>query len=132
MKNLANCEPIEFLKQTNKIRHAVEKWLTITDLLNIRKRLPPVKEGQTAAERKDELQKQARANVSAMLDVILEEHPQETVELLGLMCFVDPEHVNDYPMRDYIESFNELLNDTAVIGFFMSLVKLGQMDISQL
>ena len=129
MKNLANCEPIEFLKQTNKIRHAVENWLTVTDIQKIRNRMPPLKEGQTPEERKKDLQTQARKNISAMLDVILEEHPQETVELLGLLCFIEPEHVNDYPVRDYLEAFNDILNDPAVIGFFMSLVKLGQTDI---
>ena len=54
MKNLANCKPSEFLVQTNKIRKSVEKWLKITDIMNIRKVVPPEKEGQTAEERKAE------------------------------------------------------------------------------
>lgn len=37
MKNLANCTPSEFLKQTNKIKKSVEKWLKATDIMEIRK-----------------------------------------------------------------------------------------------
>jgi hypothetical protein len=40
MKNLANCTPREFLKQTSKIKGSVEKWLKVTDVMNIRKRMP--------------------------------------------------------------------------------------------
>ena len=40
VKTLANCTDVEFLRQTNKIRKAVEKWLTDTDIANIRKRMP--------------------------------------------------------------------------------------------
>ena len=40
MKNLANCTPREFLKQTYRIKKSVEKWLELTDLLNMRKNMP--------------------------------------------------------------------------------------------
>ncbi len=40
IKTLSNCKPSEFLKQTNRIRKAVERWLTDTDIANIRKRQP--------------------------------------------------------------------------------------------
>lgn len=130
MKNLANCKPSEFLVQSNKIRKSVEKWIKLTDLQNIRKRIPPLKEGQTAEERRKELQTQASKNMSAMLDAIMEEHPEETLELLALLCFVEPEHVDDYPISFYLENFSELIRDQAVIGFFISLIQLGQTNIS--
>ena len=38
MKNLANCTPTEFLKQTSKIKRSAEKWLKVTDIMAIRKR----------------------------------------------------------------------------------------------
>ena len=34
------------------------------------------------------MQEQAGKNLSAMFDVVMDEHPDETVELLGLLCFV--------------------------------------------
>ena len=51
MKNLANCKPSEFLVQTNKIRKSVEKWLTVTDIMNIRRTQPELAEGMSREER---------------------------------------------------------------------------------
>lgn len=121
MKNLANCNPSEFLTQTNKIRKSVSKWLTDTDIVNIRKRMPRINENASDEERKKAYSKQASENINAVLDSILDEHPEETLELLALCCFVEPENVNDYKMSDYFSSFNELMGDEAVIGFFLSL-----------
>ena len=129
MKNLANCKPTEFLTQTNKIRKYAEKWLTITGIPDTRKNVPPVKEGQTKEERREELNKASKENLRKILDAIMEEHPQETVELIGLMCFVEPEDVDNHPMSFYLESVSEILNDEAVLGFFTSLVNLGQKGI---
>ena len=88
MKNLANCKPSEFLKQTNRIRKSVSKWLTDTDVLNIRRRMPNTAEDAPEEEKKAAMQKQIKKNLDAMLDAIMDEHPDETLELLGLMCFV--------------------------------------------
>ena len=129
MKNLANCKPSEFLVQTNKIRKSVEKWLKLTDITNIRKNVPPIKEGQTKEERRAELAKASKENLNKIFDAILEEHPQETLELLGLLCFVEPENVDNYPVSFYIQNFNEIINDEAVIGFFTSLMSLEQKGI---
>lgn len=129
MKNLANCKPSEFLVQTNKIRKSVEKWLKLTDIPNIRKNVPPIKEGQTKEERRAELAKASKENLNKIFDAVLEEHPQETLELLGLLCFVEPENVDDYPVSFYIQNFNEIINDEAVIGFFTSLMSLEQKGI---
>lgn len=129
MKNLANCKPSEFLVQTNKIRKATEKWLKLTDIPNIRKNIPPLKEGQTAEERKKELEAQSKKNMNAILDSIMEKHPEESVEMLALLCFIEPEKADDYPMSYYLEALSEILNDKAVLGFFTSLMQLGQSGI---
>lgn len=34
MKNLSNCKPSEFLRQTARIRKSVAKWLEVTDLID--------------------------------------------------------------------------------------------------
>lgn len=130
MKNLANCKPSEFLVQTNKIRKSVEKWLKLTDIPNIRKNVPEFKEGQTKEEHRAEMLEQARVNLNKIFDAILEDHPQETLELIGLLCFIEPEDVDNHPVSFYLEALSELLNDQAVLGFFTSLVNLGQMGIS--
>lgn len=125
MKNLANCKPSEFLKQTNKIRKSVSKWLTNTDIMNIRKRAPQFSEDATEEEKNKVLQEQVKNNLSAILDSILDDHPDETLELLALLCFVEPDEVDNYPIKEYLKSFNELINDEVVLGFFMSLVQLA-------
>ncbi len=129
MKNLANCKPSEFLKQTNRIRKSVSKWLADTDVLNIRKRMPNIPDDATDEERKKAIERQAKENLNALLDAILEEHPDETLELLALLCFVEPEDVDNYEMTEYLTSFNELINNKAVLSFFMSLTQLESQPI---
>jgi len=139
MKTLASCKPTEFLKQTNAIRKSVEKWLTATDIMNIRKRLPEkeiptismtLEERQAMELRnKKATEEQMKQNMSAMLDAALETHAEETLELLALCCFVDPKNVDDYPVSEYLKAFNELINDESVVGFFTSLVRLVPMDM---
>jgi hypothetical protein len=136
LKTLATCKPSEFLRQTNRIKKAVEKWLTDTDIMNIRKRLPvpevvpleaTVEERAAIFERnKKAVQEQSKKNVSAMLDAILDEHPEETLEVLALCCFVEPDNVDDHPVSEYLAAINTLINDKAVIDFFTSLVLLGR------
>ena len=122
MKNLANCMPSEFLKQTAKIRKSVSKWLTDTDIVNIRKRMPELGDDLSKDEKREILNKQATENFNAILDAILEDHPDETLEMLALTCFVEPGHADDYSVTEYIESFNEIIGNQAVLIFFISLM----------
>ena len=122
MKNLANCKPSEFLAQTNKIRKSVSKWLTDTDIVNIRKRVPNFTDGMTDEEKQEALNKQASENFRLILDAILEEHPEETLELLALICFVEPKDVDKHEITEYMDSITELLNNESVLGFFTSLI----------
>ena len=126
LKNLATCKPSEFLRQTNKIRKAVSKWFTITDILNIRKRKPKLTDDMTESQRKEAINKQTKENFDAILDSVLEEHPDETLEVLALASFVDPKDVDKHSVKEYMESFTELINDEDVLSFFTSLVELGQ------
>lgn len=125
MKNLANCKPSEFLRQTNKIRHYVQKWMDITDIPNIRKRLPQIPEDATPEERKKLIREQSMKNLSAMFDSAMEEHPEETMGVLALACFIPAEEAEDHPMDDYLMSLSELMESEGAIRFFISLVNLG-------
>jgi len=125
MKNLANCKPSEFLQQTNRIRKSVAKWLTDTDVLNIRQRMPKIDEDATEEERKKAMEEQAKENLNLILDAILEKHPEETLELLALLCFVEPKDVDKHSVTEYLESFEELISNKAVLNFFTSLMRLG-------
>ena len=140
MKNLATCKPSEFLKQTNRIKKATEKWLTDTDILNIRKNIPefekidpnaPVEErNRIFAENMKKRNEQSRENLSKMLDAILDKHPDETLELLALLCFVEPSDVDNYPMSDYLAAIGEMITNESVIGFFTSLARWAQTNTS--
>jgi len=125
MKNLANCKPSEFMRQTSKIRKSVQKWLTDTDIINIRKRLPRLDSDATDEERKEALQEQAKENFNAIMDAILDEHPDETVELLALLCFVDPKDADNHTMDEYFSALDDMLNSQSVVSFFTSAVSLA-------
>lgn len=127
MKNLANCKPSEFLRQTSKIRKSASKWLADTGVLEIRKRQPQIPEGATEEEKKKALEKQARENLGLMLDAALDEHPDETLELLALLCFVEPKDVDNHEVSEYLNSFNEIISNSAVLSFFTSLMQLESM-----
>ena len=120
-KNLTNCNLREFVTQTRLIKHKVEKWLTDTDIMNIRKNLPDIPDDADDEERKKLLTEQGMKNASAMFDAIFDEHPNETVELLALLCFVSGDEIDNYPVTYYMESVTEMLNDQKVWDFFTSL-----------
>ena len=124
MKNLANCSPTEFLRQTNRIRKSVQKWLTDTDIINIRKRLPDIETDATDDDKKKALEEQARKNFNAILDAVMDEHPEETVELLALLCFVEPDDADNHTMDEYFSALDDMLNSQSVVSFFISAVSL--------
>lgn len=125
IKSIANCKPTEFLKQTNAIRHYVEKWLKDIKFADIRKRLPTIPEGATEEEKKELIAAQSRKNFSEMLDSALDQHPEETLGVLALCCFLPVEEADNQPMYFYIEAIADLIESEAVMRFFISLVKLG-------
>lgn len=137
MKNLANCKPSEFLRQTSRIRKAVANWLTVTEIMEIRRRLPKLvrvtddmDEAQVAAENRRRTQEQIRKNAMDILAAVLDDHPEETLEILALLCFVEPEQVDDHSVEEYLEAFTELISNQTVINFFGSLARLERLDTS--
>lgn len=126
MKTLANCNPREFLVQTNKIRKSVVKWLDDTKILEIRANKPQFREGATEEEKKTATIEQIKTNLSEMLDAMLDEHPEETAELLGLLCFIEPSDLDNHTMPELLNAFTEIINCPEIIGFFTSLMQLVQ------
>lgn len=126
LKNLANCKPIEFLRQTNRIKKAVGKWLTINEIISIRKQMPKLDEAMTKQQREEAVRKQSMENLSMILDNCLDKHPEETLEVIALCCFVEPEDANNHPMGVYLKAIAEMIADESVISFFTSLARLEQ------
>lgn len=128
MKTLANCSPREFLVQTNKIRKSVSKWLTLTGIMEIRKTLPEMPKDISDEDREKAIEKQVRTNLTRILDVVLDEYPEETAELLGLLCFIEPEDLDNHPMTEILASFSDIIGSPEVIGFFTSLTQADLID----
>ena len=134
MKNLANCKPSEFLAQTFKIKKSVREWLDVTEILSIRKNKPELipLEGLSEKDKAEAIElnnkataEQIKKNIDSILDKMLDENAEKTLEVLALCCFVEPEHVDDYPMSEYFKNITELFNDESVMNFFTSLAQLG-------
>lgn len=139
MKNLATCSPSEFVKQTVRIKKAAANWLKVTDIMNIMKKKPELtkltdtmteEERQAAFDKNKELSDElARAKISQAFDAMFENHPAETLELLALSCFVEPQNTDAYSMSEYFGELNKMLNDDNVISFFISLIRLANRPI---
>lgn len=135
IKTLANCTDIEFLKQTNKIRHAVQEWLTATDIASIRRRVADLQdipanandEQKKAIEEKNsEIKRELmKEKLDAMLDAMLEEHPELTLKVIRLCCFVEPDD-DSHKVTYYLGAFSQMMGDKDVLDFFTSLMNLGQ------
>lgn len=125
IKSIANCKPTEFAKQSNVIRHYVEKWLGHIKFADIRKHLPEIPEGVTEAEKNELIRKQNYKNFSDMLDAALDEYPEETMGLLALCCFLPAEDVDNHPVSMYFKAVADILANETVMDFFISLAKLG-------
>lgn len=135
-KNLANCKPSEFLKQTYRIKKEAEKWMKATDILNIRKKKPQglkeitkemtAEEKEAAeAENKKKINEQMRENFSEILDKALDENAEGTLRILALCSFIEPKDADNYSISFYIKNLVELIENDAVIDFFTLLAKLG-------
>lgn len=142
-KNLANCTPLEFMQQAYRIKHAAEKWIKSTNILDIRKRkidgfetIPPDASDDLAQQIRDRNKKrvseQLMKNASEVFESIFKDHQAETLELLALVCFVEPEHVNDHKFSWYAANIGDILSDSDTLDFFTSLVQLDQIGFLKL
>lgn len=134
MKNLATCKPSEFVAQTARIKNAVAKWIDAIDLMAIRATTPQYKvvpidatpevRAQVIKDNALIQQKQTMANLSKILDNMLAVHPQETLEVLALCCFVEPSEVDNHTIDEYMDCIMEMAQNKSVINFFSLLAQL--------
>ena len=136
MKNLANCKPSEFVAQTAKIKDAVSDWAKLIKLVEIRSVQPNYKQApaDATAEQRAEVirenakikQAQAIENMNRILDGMLVEHPQETLNVLALCCFVEPADVDNHTMDEYLQCILDMIQNKSVLSFFSLLAQLEQ------
>ena len=140
MKNLATCTPTEFVAQTAKIKNSVKNWLDVTQVLKIRQKAPAFKvapENATAEQRAEVIREnallqreQAMNNLNEIFEEMLVEHPQETLEVLALVCFVEPADVDKHTMSEYLDCVMDMLQNESVLRFFSLLARTQQLTKS--
>lgn len=140
MKNLANCKPSEFFKQTLRIKRNVERWMTSDDIKEIRSRkidtedildsMTPEEQGEILLRNQKKREEMIMKNFMDILEILLDKKFEDTLSLLALCCFVEPENVDDHSVDEYLGSMADLISNPNVLRFFVSLAQLGQTNIS--
>lgn len=123
MKNLANCTPTEFMKQTVKLRGVIKNWAENSGFAEIRKRKPEGYENMTGKEKTEAMNAQAMENISDMLYAAIEKDPEGTLKVMALCCFVEPEDVDSHPISEYLKGIMEMFNNEVVRSFFLLLLQ---------
>ena len=139
-KNLVTCKPTEFLKQTSRIRKAAERWMKAIGVLDIRKRkaeglreitkdMEPEDVAAARLENARKIADQSRRNLLDIVTAAMDDYPSETLEILALACFVEPENIDDHRVSFYLANLADILADPDVLSFFTSLAQLEQTGI---
>lgn len=110
MKTIGTLKATDFLRACNRVKHAVEHYLEVTGLTDIRKIMPenlpklPEPPALATAEQRAQFQEelakaqeerqalmleQSKKNISAMFDRALDEYPEETYALLCTLVIPD-------------------------------------------
>ena len=124
MKTIANLNGVEFLRAINRTRHAVEKLMTVTDVLKIWKKAPTFKGDETPEERHEIARNQIKKNLNDMLDTLLEKHPEETYACIMALCVREEGEPEPDGIEMVMAAFN-LISDKRVLDFLLQLGKSG-------
>ena len=126
MKTIAELNGVDFLRQCNKIRYEVQDILKETGILKIRQKLPDYTGADTKEERLKRQEEQAKKNLNEMLDVLLEEKPEETIKLFNLLVIPEKGDKELTGMELTMIGLG-IVSDKRVMDFLSSLIRLGQM-----
>ena len=124
MRTIANLNGVEFLRAINRTRHAVEKLMKTTDVLNIWKKNPVFKGDETPEEMHEMQRSQIKSNLNDILDSLLEKHPEETYECIMALCVRDEGEPEPDGIELVMAAFN-LISDKRVLDFLLQLGKSG-------
>ena len=124
MRTIANLNGVEFLRAINRTRHAVEKLMKVTDVLNIWKKNPVFKGDETTEQRHEMARDQVKKNLNDILDSLLEKHPEETYECIMALCVRDEGEPEPDGIELVMAAFN-LISDKRVLDFLLQLGKSG-------
>ena len=121
MKTLANCTLKEFLKQINKIRHEVEGLYKASGIAEIRERVPKFTGKETEEEKEKLIKEQGKKNISDILDNCLEYNIDQTIKVIGLMCFMNEGEAAEMEVSEFYDVVFSLIESKRVMDFFTRL-----------
>lgn len=124
MRTIANLNGVEFLRAINRTRHAVEKLVKVTDVLNIWKKNPTFTGEETEEEKLKMAREQVKKNLNDILDTLLEKHPEETFECIMALCVRDEGEPEPDGIELIMAAF-DLISDKRVLDFLLQLGKSG-------
>ena len=124
MRTIANLNGVEFLRAINRTRHAAEKLMKVTNVLNIWKKNPAFKGDETDEQRLEMTREQIKKNLNDILDTLLEKHPEETFEFIMALCVRDEGEPEPDGIELIMAAFN-LISDKRVLDFLLQLGKSG-------
>ena len=110
----------KFNYSTNPPQYLISKELSVPAGATAEEKAEIIK--SNAKKQRD----QSAENLSEMIDKMLVEHPQETLNVLALCCFLEPDHVDDHTVDEYFECILELIQSKSVMNFFTLLAQLNQ------
>lgn len=125
MKTIAELNGVDFLRQCNKIRYEVQDILKETGIMKIRQKLPDYTGADTKEERLKRQEEQAKKNLNEMLDVLLEEKPEETIKLFNLLVIHENGDKELTGMELTMIGLG-IVSDKRVMDFLLSLIRLGR------
>lgn len=127
-KTLANCKAAEFLRQANKIRKYAKEYYDALNISGIRDRMAKKYAGQ------DEEGKKAtsREYVSEILDAVLDANAEKTIEIIGLIAFLEPEEAQEIEPAEMFDIILECLASGRVMDFFIKMASLGGSDTADI
>lgn len=125
MKTIAELNGVDFLRQCNKIRYEVQDILKETNIMKIRQKQPDYTGADTKEERLKRQEEQAKKNLNEMLDVLLEEKPEETIKLFNLFV-VHEKGDKELTGMELTMIGLGIVSDKRVMDFLSSLIRLGQ------
>lgn len=125
MKTITELTGGDFLRHCNKIRHQVSDIIKETGVLEIRKRQPEFTGKETEKEKAEMINQQAKKNIDAMIDCLLDEHAEKTIELLNLLVIREKDDPKEIPDFDLIAIGLDLIGNQKVMNFFISAASSG-------
>jgi hypothetical protein len=78
------------------------------------------------ARRKEIIREKALENMSAIFDACFEKHPDETLEVIALCCFLEPEKLDEYETADLLAAALDMVENETVMRFFTLLMRLAK------